>query len=105
MQSKMQSKSHILFSLSLWRYRRTKGSFFMITIKLHDEGDVYDVTITFPDDEACIAHEFPTKNDAEDFARRAADLFEDVDDVQVITLRSSSRRPSDGVSEQTLLRH
>lgn len=77
----------------------------MIKIKLHDEGDVYDVTITFPDDDACIAYEFSTKSDAEDFARRAADLFSDVHDVHVITPRSSSRRPSDGVSEQTLLRH
>lgn len=75
----------------------------MIKIKLHDEGDVWDVTIS--DEEDIIAQEFPTKSDAEDFARRAADLFADVHDVQVITPKSSPRRPSDGVSEQTLLRH
>lgn len=75
----------------------------MITIKLHDEGDVWDVTIS--DEDGFFAQEFPTKNDAEDFARRAANLFSDVHDVQVITPRSSSRRSSDGVSEQTLLRH
>jgi len=77
----------------------------MITIKLHDEGDVWDVTITFPEHDACIAHEFPTKNDAEDFALRAADLFVDVDDVQVITSQSSAGRPGDSVSEQPPLRH
>ena len=77
----------------------------MIKIKLHDEGDVWDVTITFSDTDAFIAHEFSTKNDAEDFARRAADLFADVDDVQVITSRSLSGRPSDGESEQPALRH
>lgn len=77
----------------------------MITIKLHDEGDVFDVTITFPETDAFIAHEFTTKNDAEDFARRAADLFADVDDVQVITSRSLSGRSGDGESEQPTLRH
>lgn len=75
----------------------------MIKIKLHDAGEVWDVTIS--DEEGFIAQEFQTKSDAEDFARRAADLFADVDDVQVITPRSSSRRPGDGVGEQTLLRH
>ena len=77
----------------------------MIKIKLHDEGDVFDVTITFPDTDAFIANEFSTKNDAEDFARRAADLFADVDDVQVITSRSSSGSLGNGESEQPLLRH
>ena len=77
----------------------------MIKIKLYDVGDVWDVTITFADTDAFIAHEFSTKNDAEDFARRAADLFSDVDDVQVITSRSSSGRPGNGESEEPLLRH
>ena len=77
----------------------------MITIKLYDVDDVFDVTITFPDTDAFIAHEFPTKNDAEDFARRAADLFANVDDVQVVTSRSPSGRPGNGESEEPLLRH
>ncbi len=77
----------------------------MIKIKLHDEGDVWDVTIMFSETDAFIAHEFSTKNDAEDFARRAADLFADVDDVQVITSRSLSGRSGDGESEQPALRH
>jgi hypothetical protein len=77
----------------------------MIIIKLYDVDDVWDVTITFSDTDAFIAHEFSTKNDAEDFARRAADLFADVDDVQVVTSRSPSGGPGDGESEEPLLRH
>ena len=77
----------------------------MIKIKLHDVGKAWDVTIMFSDTDAFIAHEFSTKNDAEDFARRAADLFADVDDVQVITSRSLSGRSGDGESEQPTLRH
>jgi hypothetical protein len=77
----------------------------MISVSVYDEDDCWDVTITFADSDAFIASEFKTKNDAEDFARRAADLFADVDDVQVITSRSSSSRLVDGESEQPLLRH
>ena len=71
----------------------------MYTIRLYDEGDVWDVVID-DDDEGLIANQFPTKNEAEAFARRAANLFADVDDVQLVMPRSSKRRPGDGVSQE-----
>jgi len=77
----------------------------MITIKMHDEGDVFDVTIEFDQTDGFVASEFSTKSGAEDFARRAVDLFADVDDVQLVRPRLSAGRPGNGEAEQPLLRH
>ena len=71
----------------------------MISIRIHDENDFWDVTIS--DDEGILAFEFQTKNDAMAFADRAADLFNSVSPVKItkpVTLSSCTR--GDGVGEQ-----
>ena len=55
----------------------------MISVLVYSEADGSDVVIPRSGDEI-LSLEFETKNDAEDFARRAADLFADVDDVQLV---------------------
>jgi len=83
----------------------------MISIKVHDEGKVWDVTIE--DDHhgelaegGLLAFEFQTKNDAMAFADRAADLFSSVEPVEItkpLTLSPAAR--SDSVGEQLPLGH
>lgn len=72
----------------------------MISIRIHDETDAWDVTIS-DDDDGILAFAFQTKNDAMAFADRAADLFNSVSPVKItkpLTLSSCTR--GDGVGEQ-----
>lgn len=81
----------------------------MISIKVHDEGDVWDVTIEDDRELAeggLLAFEFPTKNDAMAFANRAADLFNSVGPVQITKpLTLSPAGACDSVGEQLPLGH
>ena len=75
----------------------------MTAIRVHDEADVWDVTIE-DDDDGILAFEFPTKNDAMAFADRAADLFNSVGPVQItkpLTLSPAAR--SDSMGEELSL--
>ena len=75
----------------------------MTAIRVHDEADVWDVTIE-DDDDGILAFEFPTKNDAMAFADRAADLFNSVGPVEITKpLSVSPAGSSDSVSEQLSL--
>jgi len=75
----------------------------MTAIRVHDEADVWDVTIE-DDDDGILAFDFPTKNDAMAFADRAADLFNSVGPVQITTpLSVSPAARSDSMGEELSL--
>ena len=75
----------------------------MTAIRVHDEADVWDVTIENEED-GFLAFEFPTKNDAMAFADRAADLFNSVGPVQITTpLSVSPAARSDSMGEELSL--
>lgn len=76
----------------------------MLSINVHDEENVWDVTIEDGAD-GILAFEFPTKNDAMAFADRAADFFNSVGLVEItkpLTLSAPAAR-SDRVSEELSL--
>lgn len=75
----------------------------MLSINVHDEENVWDVTIEDGAD-GFLAFEFPTKNDAMAFADRAADLFNSVSPVEITKpLVVSPAARSDRVSEELSL--
>ena len=75
----------------------------MTAIRVHDEADVWDVTIE-DDDDGILAFDFPTKNDAMAFADRVADLFNSVGPVQITTpLSVSPAARSDSMGEELSL--
>lgn len=77
----------------------------MLSINVHDEENVWDVTILDGED-GFLAFEFPTKNDAMAFADRAADLFNSVGPVQITKpLTLSPAGACDSVGEQPPLGH
>ena len=75
----------------------------MLSINVHDEENVWDVTIEDGAD-GFLAFEFRTKNDAMAFADRAADLFNSVGPVQITTpLSVSPAARSDSMGEELSL--
>lgn len=71
----------------------------MISIRIYDERECWDVIIERSDDEI-ISFEFNTKKDAVAFASRAYDFFSDVTDVQLIKPYSTSVGSSDSDGKQ-----
>ena len=77
----------------------------MLSINVHDEENVWDVTIEDGAD-GFLAFEFRTKNDAMAFADRAADLFNSVGPVRTTKpLTLSPAAAGDSVGEQLPLGH
>lgn len=71
----------------------------MISIRVYDEGDCWDVIVQRSGDEI-LTFEFETKKDAEDFAHRATNLFSEFFDVQSVKAHSSSISTSESDSKQ-----
>ncbi len=71
----------------------------MIFVRMHDEGDCWDVTVQQSGDEI-LTFEFKTKKDAEGFAHRATNLFSKFFDVQLVEPHSSSIGVSESDSNQ-----
>lgn len=75
----------------------------MISIRVYDEGDCWDVIVQRSGDEI-LTFEFETKKDAEGFAHRATNLFSEFFDVQLSKPHSSSIGASESDSDQLGLR-
>lgn len=75
----------------------------MIFVRMHDEGDCWDVVVQRSGNEI-LTFEFETKNDAEDFAHRATNLFSDFFDVQLVKPHSSLIGACDSDSNQLSFR-
>lgn len=71
----------------------------MVSIRIYNEGQCWDVIIQRSGDEI-ISFEFNTKKDAVAFASRAYDFFSDVTDVQLIKPYSTSVGSSDSEGKE-----